>query len=100
VKPRTYSSMEAFVTHWRALRAAATRSTDSTNALSADEKELLHAMDAALEGLAPTERAALEAADGAASTDHSIGAANMHARRQQRAIAKLLPMLTAAGWLQ
>ncbi len=89
--PRVYSSMEAFVTHWRASRAV-----DGANALSAAESELLRAMEAVLEALDPAERAALEAA----SADGAPAAANAHARRRQRALAKLAPILTAAGWLQ
>jgi hypothetical protein len=90
--PRVYSSMEALVTHWRALREVA----DGAHALSAAESELLRAMEAVLEALDPAERAALEAA----SADGAPVAANAHARRRQRALAKLAPILTTAGWLQ
>jgi hypothetical protein len=87
---RVYSSMEAFVTHWRALRMV-----DCAHALSAAESELLSAMEAVLEALDPAERAALEA-----SSADAPAAANVRARQRQRALAKLAPILIAAGWLQ
>jgi len=83
--------MEAFVTHWRALRAV-----DGAHALSAAESELLRAMEAALEVLDPAELAVLEASP----ADGTPAASNAKARRRQRALAKLVPILTAAGWLQ
>jgi hypothetical protein len=97
VTPRVYSSMEAFVTHWRALREAEAQAVQGLGApLSAFESELLRPMEAVLELLDPAERAALEAA----STDGAPVAASARARRRQRALAKLAPILIAAGWLQ
>ena len=93
--PRPYSSMEAFITHWRALRAA--RSV--TGALSAAESELLRRMERVLSALDPAERAALESGDATAPDDRTPAAANARARRRQRALSKLLRILTAAGWL-
>lgn len=98
--PRTYSSMEAFVTHWRTLRMAAARSNGDPRGLSATESELLRALDAVLSTLDPAERAALAAADTTAPGDRPPAAVNARWRRRQRALAKLSPILAAAGWLQ
>jgi hypothetical protein len=92
---RAYSSIEAFASHWRALQA-----DDGAHTLGAVESELLRAMDAVIKVLDPAERVMLESAGGSASTDGAPAAANALARRRQRALAKLAPVLTAAGWLQ
>jgi hypothetical protein len=99
VRPRVYSSMEALLAHWHALRSAAI-STEEPITLTADEKALLEAMEAACATLDPVERAALEAIDGTGTGDHALGAENACRRRRQRALAKLSPLLVDAGWLQ
>ena len=99
MKPRVYSSMEALLAHWHALRAAA-RSTGDLIALTADEKALLETMEAACATLDPAERAALEAIDGTAIGDQPSGAKNACRRRRQRALAKISPFLVDAGRLQ
>jgi hypothetical protein len=83
--------MEAFLSHWRALRAAAT-------GRGADENEHLAAMDRILGELDPADRAALEFADAPAS---GVDVQVVHAleRRRQRSMAKLRLFLAAAGWL-
>lgn len=96
--PRVYSSMEALLAHWHALRAAL--STRDPIALTADERALLEAMEAACATLDLAERTALEASDGTATGDHAPEAENAGRRRRQRALAKLSPVLVDAGWLQ
>lgn len=98
--PRAYSSLEAFITHWRALRTTAARAVGGAVALNAAESELFRAMERVLGALDPTERAALESTDAPTRDDRTSAAANARARRRQRALSKLCPILAAAGWLQ
>lgn len=81
--PRTYSSVLAFVEHWRALREA-------VGSLSPQDQELLAAMERVVDALHSREYAAL--LDAAAGSDG--------ARRRDRAEYQLSRLLTAAGWLQ
>ncbi len=92
---RSYSSIEAFLTHWRTLRAASARSASDRSALGRTESELLRAMEHALEALTPAERALLESGHEAVATLNDA-----RGRRLQRATTKLVPILTATGWIK
>jgi hypothetical protein len=83
--------MEAFTTHWRALRAAAN---------GAEENEILSAMNQVLSTLDPADRAALESTDVRTGGNETQATVHAHERRRQRALSKLHPILAAAGWLQ
>ena len=90
MKHRAYSSLAAFLTHYRMLSAAA-RSGDAQPAtLSGGERELLTAMEDALAALSPEERRALLAQ----SAESAV------ARRRVRAELKLQRVLFAHALLQ
>jgi hypothetical protein len=62
VKALPYSSLEAFLAHYRTLREAAR---------SADERDLLATMENVVEGLHPSDRAALlDTSDDSATARH------------------------------
>lgn len=90
MKHRAYSSLAAFLAHYRALSAAARSGGANPATLSGGERELLTAMEDALAALSPEERAALLAQSAA-------GAA---ARRRVRAELKLQRVLFAHALLQ
>ena len=77
----TYSSLTAFLEHYRILRAAKSR--------DAAEEKTFAAMTSILEALAPPERAALDGAD-----DDSA-----HRRHRERALVQLAHELAARGAL-
>lgn len=105
--PQVYSSVAAFLAHWRALRGA---SGDNVAARSPQEQELLAGMERVINTLHPRERAALlETTVGAARAGPSGPALaapvdpvarDALARRVERAELQLTHRLTAAGWLQ
>jgi len=82
VKPQAYSSVTAFVAHWRALETADAQLHD-------DDRTLLAAMRDVIAMLRPDERAALE-------SDANTGAA---ARHRERAHANLARELRTRGIL-
>ncbi len=82
MKMPTYSSLEAFLAHYRTLRNAAS--------LGTDERDLLAAMERAIATLAPAHRAALA----------DTGADPAIARRRQRAERSLRHVLVEQGILQ
>lgn len=81
MKALPYSSLEAFLAHYRTLREAAR---------SADERDLLATMENVVEGLHPSDRAAL--------LDTSDDSAT--ARHRQRAECSLRQLLAERGILQ
>jgi hypothetical protein len=83
---RTYSSLAAYLAHWRTLSTAAKRA----GGLNTEEKELLEAMASVASALLPDEREALLASESNHDSEH----------RLQRAAWQLGRVLTAAGWLQ
>ena len=89
MKPLAYSSMEAFVAHYRILRELS-RSAGDSRALNDSERGALAAMERLAQFLSPAERDALfdSAPDGEI------------ARRRQRAELKLRRVLMARGILQ
>jgi hypothetical protein len=89
MKPLAYSSMEAFLAHYRILREAS-RSDGDGRALSDSERGALAEMERLTQSLTPAERDALfeSAPDGEG------------ARRRHRAEFKLRRILTARGILQ
>jgi hypothetical protein len=89
-----YSSLEAFVSHYEALRATARRA-DGASALSARERDLLTVMEQMLDGLDPDARSAL-----ATVTSAPQPAAGSVARRRARAERSLRRVLAARGVLQ
>ncbi len=105
--PRVYSSVAAFLAHWRALRGA---SGDVVAARSPQEQELLAGMERVINTLHPRERAALlETTAGSAGAGPEDPAPadpvdpitrDALARRVERAELQLTHRLTAAGWLQ
>jgi hypothetical protein len=78
----TYSSLEAFLAHYRTLRNAAS--------LRAEERDLLAAMERAIGVLAPADRTALAL----------TGPEPAIARRRQRAERSLRHVLVEQGLLQ
>jgi hypothetical protein len=83
MKLETYSSLAAFLAHWRALKHA------SADALAVDELAGSAEMDEIIAALRPEERSALEAAttdDGAASA----GATRRHRERAELGLAREL----------
>lgn len=78
----TYSSLAAFLAHYRTLRHA--------GSLRADDRDLLAAMERALGALAPADRAALA----------DTGADPATLRRRQRAERALRRLLVQQGLLQ
>ena len=88
-----YSSMTAFLAHYRAL-VAATNQPNGLAQLSGSEREIIQAMQQLLDRLTPQERTALlETATGGASSSEA-------ARRQWRAELKLHRILIEQGVLQ
>ncbi len=81
---RAYSSIAAFLAHWRALAR-------TSEPLSPDESELLIAIDKLVDSLTPEERATLIVV----SSNHS----GAEVRRRERIESKLRRILLAAGWL-
>jgi hypothetical protein len=78
----TYSSLEAFLAHYRTLRDSAS--------LRADERDLLAAMERAIDSLAPADRTALALTGPEPAT----------ARRRQRAERSLRHVLVEQRILQ
>jgi hypothetical protein len=85
MKPPAYSSMEAFLAHYRILRELA--HTGDGGALNQSERETLAEMERLAASLTPGEHAAL----------FDSAAAGERARRQQRAELKLRRVLLAHG---
>ncbi len=81
--PRTYSSVSAFIAHWRALQ-------ENHGSLSAQEQKLLADIEQMIGRLDPRERDALR----------TTPAHGQDARRHERAELQLTHLLSAAGWLQ
>jgi hypothetical protein len=79
MKSRPYSSLAAFIAHYRALKALASRSSD--------EQQLFAEMTAALSALPPETRAALDSTDSSASAK----------RHRERAELQLGRELVARG---
>lgn len=86
---RTYSSLEAFLAHYRALFAAA-RTRRGAAALSAEERDLLAAMRETIGSLGTLGEMALA----------DTGADPAIARRRQRAERSLRRILAEQGILQ
>jgi hypothetical protein len=57
-------------------------------------------MNQVLSTLNPADRAALESIDARTAGDEAQATVHAHERRRERALAKLHPILAAAGWLQ
>ncbi|HVB80720.1 MAG TPA: hypothetical protein VNE82_12340 [Candidatus Binataceae bacterium] len=89
MKLDAYSSLAAFLAHWRALRRA------STGASAADELARRAAMDEIIAALRPAERAALEAAN----IDHESASAGAALRHRERAELQLARELRTRGLL-
>jgi len=87
MKPPAYSSMEAFLAHYRILRELAHTGGGDRGALNQSERETLAEMERLAAPLSPGERAAL----------FDSAAAGERARRQQRAELKLRRILRARG---
>jgi hypothetical protein len=81
MKPDTYSSLAAFLAHWRALKHA------TADTLAADELARSAEMDELVAALRPEERAALEAAN---NDDRSAGATRRHRERAELRLAREL----------
>lgn len=94
MNPPVYSSLEAFLAHYDALRAAPRRA-DGASTLGSHERDLLAVMDQTLDALDPGDRAAL-----AAVTSPLQPAAGSVARRRTRAERSLRRVLAARGILQ
>ena len=90
MKRRAYSSLAAFLAHYRALSAAARSGVARPTTLGGGERELLAAMEDALAALSPEERMALLAESGESAV----------ARRRARAELKLRRVLVARALLQ
>ena len=100
-----YSSVTAFLAHWRMLRGAGRGAAASG---APQQAALFAAMEAALGGLKPAERSLLLETGAGATAGLGPAAAPAPAsqridpaqrRRQQRALIKLGRLLAAAGWL-
>lgn len=89
MKSLAYSSMEAFLAHYRILRELSGFARDG-RALSDSERDVLTAMECVMQSLSPAERDALF--DRAPDSEM--------ARRRQRAEIKLRGPLLARGILQ
>jgi hypothetical protein len=81
---RSYSSLAAFIAHWRALARTSAQ-------LNPDENELLVAIDKLIDTLTPDERETL-----LVPLNHD----SAEARRRERLELQLRRILLAAGWLQ
>ncbi len=91
-----YSSMAAFLAHYRALNEAAGEH-GGTRPLSADEHETLAAMRPLIEALTPEERASLVAYAAGGELNR---ASSEKSRRRERAETKLRGILLAQGALR
>jgi hypothetical protein len=89
MKLDVYSSLAAFLAHWRALKHA------STDALAADDFARRAEMDEMIAALRPEERAALEAA----TNDDRSADAGATRRHRERAELRLARELRARGLL-
>lgn len=89
MKLETYSSLAAFLAHWRALKHA------TVDALAADELARSAEMNEIIAALRPEERAALEAAN---NNDKSAGAGAAR-RHRERAELRLARELRKRGLL-
>jgi hypothetical protein len=89
-----YSSLEAFLSHYEALRATGRRA-DGASTLSSRQRDLLTVMERTLGGLDAGDRAALTAVRSAPQP-----AAGSVARRRARAELSLRRVLAARGILQ
>lgn len=89
MKPDPYSSLAAFLAHWRALKHA------TADTLAADELAGSAEMDELVAALRPEERAALEAAN---NDDKSAGAGATR-RHRERAELRLARELRGRGLL-
>ncbi len=89
MKLETYSSLAAFLAHWRALKHA------TADTLTADELAHGAEMDQIVAALRPEERAALAAAN----NDDSSAAAGATRRHRERADLRLARELRARGLL-
>jgi len=74
MKSPPYSSLAAFLAHYRALASGASRTTD--------EDRLFAEMTAAIAILSPEQRAALDSSDSTASARRSRERAELHLRRE------------------
>jgi len=74
VKIPAYSSLAAFLAHYRALKSAASRSSN--------DQELLAEMTTAVGALTPETRAALESTDGSANARRHRERAELQLRRE------------------
>jgi hypothetical protein len=74
MKSPPYSSLAAFLAHYRALASAASRTSD--------EDRLLAELSAAIAILTPEQRAALDSSDSTASARRSRERAELHLRRE------------------
>lgn len=74
MKIRAYSSLAAFLAHYRALKSDASRSSD--------DEQLLNEMTAAIGALAPETRAALESTDSGANARRHRERAELQLRRE------------------
>jgi hypothetical protein len=89
MKPSAYTSLAAFLAHWRALKHA------SAGALSTDELARRAGMNEVFAALRPEERAALEAAN----SDGGAVDAGATRRHRERAELRLARELRARGLL-
>ena len=74
MKSVSYSSLAAFLAHYRALLSASSRTSD--------EDQLFAEMSAAIAILSPEQRAALDSSDSIASARRSRERAELHLRRE------------------
>jgi hypothetical protein len=74
MKSVPYSSLAAFLAHYRALASASSR--------NADEDRLFAELSAAITILSPEQRATLDTSDSAASARRSRERAELHLRRE------------------
>jgi hypothetical protein len=81
VNPSAYSSLTAFLAHWRALRESTSRSPE--------QSERRAQMEAAIAELTPAERDAID-------SETTGGAAARHRQRAQRHLSQIL---RDRGWL-
>lgn len=103
---RQYSSISAFLAHYRALSGAARRPADAVAPLNPEERTSLAEMERLMGELAPAERDLLaEAEAGAADASKTASVAPASAaasalrRRRDRAELKLARVLAAHGIL-
>ncbi len=74
MKSAPYSSLAAFLAHYRALASAASRTSD--------EDRLFAELSAAVATLSPEQRATLDSSDSTASARRSRERAELHLRRE------------------